>query len=110
MVSLMGMHATLPLVEDIHMHVADRVPTLRARRSFAEGTLVLVPMVPGHAQIVHDSFHPHRCRFARVNTFCICCPVGRRPGPIVFGRRDAVQAKVNKILRWRRCAIALCIR
>ena len=33
---------------------------LRAGRFFAEGSLVLVPMVPGYAQIVHDSVHPHR--------------------------------------------------
>ena len=58
--SLLGMHATLPLAEDIHVHVADRVPTLRARRSFAERSIVLVPMVPGHAQIVMASVHPHR--------------------------------------------------
>ena len=98
--SLLGMHATLPLAEDIHVHVADRVPTLRARRSFAEGSLVLVPMVPGHAQIVMASVHPHRVpvRVGERVLYLFPCCKATWTNPFWAARRCSDEQQCNSAL------------
>ena len=57
--SLVAKCFPLPGVAEISVACAETVLAVRAERSFPAGTLMLLPLVPGHAQVVTESRHPH---------------------------------------------------
>ena len=57
--SLAAQCLPLPGVAEISVTCAGKVMCVRAERPFRTGTLVLLPLVPGHLQVATDSVHPH---------------------------------------------------
>ena len=49
----------LPGVTEMSVTCADKVLTVRAERFYPAGTFMLLPLVPGHQQVVTESRHPH---------------------------------------------------
>ena len=58
--SLAAQTSPLPGVAELSVTATAKGTRVQAARPFPAGTLMLLPMVPGHLQVVNDSVHPHR--------------------------------------------------
>jgi hypothetical protein len=98
--SLAAGHAPLPTSEMLKVSVVAKVPVVEASCAFAKGSLVLLPLVPGHHQIATECVHPHRVPVTVDSTvlYLLPCWKGSWTNPFWAVRRSQDESVCNSAL------------
>ena len=99
--SLAAQSSPLPGVAELSVTATSKGTRVQAARPFPAGTLMLLPMVPGHLQVVKNSVHPHRVAVragGSVLYLVPCSKITSWPSPFWAVRRTFHVSESNSAL------------
>ena len=91
----------LPGVAELSVTATAKGTRVQAARPFPAGTLMLLPMVPGHLQVANESVHPHRVAVragGSVLYLVPCSKITSWPSPFWAVRRTFHVSESNSAL------------